>query len=379
MKDKMFQFYLAQLPETGSVSRNMLLAEYGSAYGVYEAIKRNSGSLKQILDEDRIREIRSFTDSYDPEGAYREFLKTDIRFLTEEDRDYPEKLRRINRPPYGLFVKGALPENDCPAIAVIGARNCSEYGRYIAGEFGRYIASQGINVISGMAIGIDGIAQWGAIRGGGKTFAVLGSGVDVCYPRSNRDLYDRIREKGGILSCFPPGANPMKRFFPERNRIVAALADIVLVIEARNRSGTSNTVEHAISFGREVYAVPGRITDRLSDGCNLLLRQGAGVALSPEDLVMETRILYGRQNPDKVQPQNRVTPGAGKKELIDHVDLHPRSCEEIFERYRKSRKGAELSDVMKELVLLAAEGRIVQVGSGYFYRQAGGDAQETIF
>ena len=140
-------------------------------------------------------------------------------------------------------------------------------------------------MVSGMARGIDGIAQKAALEAGGASFAVLGCGVDICYPEENRELYDRLLQEGGILSEYPPGMPPEPKLFPPRNRIISGLSDLVLVIEARKKSGTLITVDMALEQGREVYALPGRVSDKLSDGCNRLIRQGAGVATCPEDIL----------------------------------------------------------------------------------------------
>ena len=140
----------------------------------------------------------------------------------------------------------------------------------------------GIQVISGMARGIDGISQQAALSAGGTSYGVLGCGVDICYPAQNRRLYEELLEKGGLLSTYTPGTKPLPQYFPPRNRIVSGLSDALIVIEARQKSGTLITVDMALEQGRDVYVVPGRITDRLSDGCNHLLTQGAGVFLSPE-------------------------------------------------------------------------------------------------
>ena len=147
------------------------------------------------------------------------------------------------------------------------------------------MASRGITIISGMARGIDGIAQTAALDAGGRSYAVLGCGVDICYPEENRSLYDRLLQQGGILSEYPPGTPPEARLFPLRNRIISGLADAVLVIEARKKSGTLITVDMALEQGRDVFALPGRVSDSLSDGCNRLIRQGAAPATCPEDLL----------------------------------------------------------------------------------------------
>lgn len=186
-----------------------------------------------------------------------------------------------------IFYKGRLPEDTIPSVAVIGARECSEYGRYVAEELGRYLGTHRIQVISGMARGIDGISQQAALSAGGTSYGVLGCGVDICYPSQNRRLYEELGREGGLLSTYAPGIRAMPAYFPPRNRIVSGLSDALIVIEARQKSGTLITVDMALEQGRDVYVVPGRITDRLSDGCNRLLNQGAGVMLSPEQFLEE--------------------------------------------------------------------------------------------
>ncbi len=205
----------------------------------------------------------------------------------KEDPGYPERLKNISGAPKKLYVLGSLPEEGRLSVAVIGARDCSEYGKYVAKELGTALGGSGISVISGMARGIDGISQEAALDAGGSSYAVLGCGVDICYPEANRQLYERLKSGGGIISEYPPGAPALACHFPPRNRIVSGLADVVVVIEARIKSGTLITVDMALEQGREVYVVPGRLTDRLSDGCNRLIKQGAGILLSPEDFVRE--------------------------------------------------------------------------------------------
>ncbi|MCQ2493396.1 MAG: DNA-processing protein DprA [Lachnospiraceae bacterium] len=208
-------------------------------------------------------------------------------FVSYYDSTYPNHLKSIPDAPLGIFYRGKLPSDSIPSVAVIGARSCSEYGAHVATELGSYLGSMGIQVISGMACGIDGISQRAAIQAGGTSFGVLGSGVDVCYPPSNRPLYDSLLINGGIISTYAMGEPAIASNFPPRNRIVSGLADAIVVIEARQKSGTMITVDMALEQGREVYTVPGRITDRLSDGCNGLIGQGAGIYLSPEIFVTE--------------------------------------------------------------------------------------------
>lgn len=213
--------------------------------------------------------------------------KNKIAFITPFEKEYPERLRNIPDAPAGLYVRGRLPAEKNITVAVIGARDCSDYGRYVAEGLGAFLGRNGVTVVSGMARGIDGISQWAALEAGGTSIGVLGCGVDICYPSENRALFDRLLEQGTILSEYPPGMPPKAMNFPARNRIVSGLADAVVVVEARSKSGTLITVDMALEQGREVFVIPGRITDRLSDGCNKLIKQGAAVLLSPEELLEE--------------------------------------------------------------------------------------------
>ena len=221
----------------------------------------------------------------EPERIEEELAQAGISFVSALGEGFPDKLREIPDPPFGIYYKGKMPGEKEPAAAIIGARLASGYGREQARRFGRQISARGIAVISGMARGIDGIAQKAALDAGGKSYAVLGCGVDICYPEENRELYERLQQQGGVLSEYPPGMQPIAKLFPPRNRIISGLSDLVLVIEARKRSGTLITVDMALEQGREVYALPGRVSDALSDGCNRLIRQGAGPATCPQDIL----------------------------------------------------------------------------------------------
>jgi len=212
--------------------------------------------------------------------------------FSEEDPDYPQRLRPYKGMPHRLYCLGKLPE-DKPSVAIVGARQCDYYGHMQAFEFGRVLASYGIQIISGMAVGVDSYAQEGALHAGGRTYAVLGCGVDICYPPGNRVLYDRIMKSGGILSELEPGTPPLSCHFPQRNRIISALADIVLVIEAKMKSGSLITADFALEQGKTVFALPGRVGDLLSDGCNYLIAQGAGIAYSPEAILSELHLTDG--------------------------------------------------------------------------------------
>ena len=319
-------------------------------------------------------------------AQYEVVEKKGITFLTKEDAAYPSRLKELYDAPFGLYCLGRLPSDTQPTVAIIGARMCSEYGRYMARLFGTELAAAGVQVISGMALGIDGIAQKGALSAGGTSFGVLGCGVDICYPEENRSLYDTLVAEGGVISEYVPGTMPEAKFFPLRNRIIAGLADIVLVIEARKKSGTLITVEQALDYGRDVYAVPGRVTDRLSDGCNHLIRQGAGIAFSPGD-VLEALYGPGVKTPsgkDKVPTDKPVsekstdTPGSERRlqlspleeALLRMVDIEPVSVNALHDKLCDGGMQVNVPILMNTLVTMCLKGFLFQEG-GYFCRRLG--------
>ena len=221
----------------------------------------------------------------EPDRILEELDRNNIFFSCILEENFPVRLRNIPDPPFGIYYKGSLPAEEEPTAGVIGARLASGYGREQARRFAWRLGKEAVAVVSGMARGIDGIAQKAALDAGGRSFAVLGCGVDICYPDENRELYDRLLVQGGILSEYPPGTPPESKLFPPRNRIISGLSDLIFVIEARKKSGTLITVDMALEQGREVFALPGRVSDSLSDGCNRLIRQGAGAATCPEDIL----------------------------------------------------------------------------------------------
>lgn len=273
-----------------------------------------------------------------------ELIRRDIGHTKEGDKDYPQRLKCLSDRPKELYYIGKLPADDIPSVAIIGARNCSGYGRQMAREFAIELAAAGIQIISGMARGVDGIAGRAALMAGGSSYAVLGSGVDVCYPRENAELYEELMSKGGVISELAPGYPAMAANFPRRNRIISGLADAVLVIEARERSGTLITVNMALEQGREVYALPGRITDSLSYGCNRLISEGAVPAIRPYELTEQIISRFGNkgiktakengQDKDNMRYPNadhdKSFMTVNEREVLGVLDYRPKTASEIF-------------------------------------------------
>lgn len=248
---------------------------------------------------------------------------------------YPERFRCMKDLPEALYGIGALPTDHQPSLAIVGARICSPYGKNIAYEFARVLSGKGIQIISGMALGIDGAAHQGALDGGGNTYAVLGCGVDVCYPAQNRRLYQQIPQRGGILSEYPCSSQPKAWHFPRRNRLISAMADGVLVVEARQKSGSLITADCALEQGKTVMAVPGRAGDPLSEGCHRLIAQGAAIVWNPERILEEMGWENAAPEKNRKKEFEEKFAGFGLASTDDLVysclGLYPKTLEEIQE------------------------------------------------
>lgn len=218
---------------------------------------------------------------------YEKYMKKcNIQIIPITNENYPEKLKNIYDPPICLFAKGDINLMKMSAIAEIGCREPSQYGHEVAHKFAYALAKKNIVVVSGMAKGIDGISHKGALDANGKTIAVLGCGIDIVYPLENIEIYKNILAKGGlIISEFLVGTKPKPKNFPMRNRIISGLSDGVLVIEAKQKSGTMITVDFALDQGRNVYVVPGNINSIYSEGANALIKQGAKLVSNIEDII----------------------------------------------------------------------------------------------
>ena len=276
-----------------------------------------------------------------------------IAVVRRRDRGYPPLLAELHDPPERLHIRGGEIELlTRPAVAVVGARSCSPYGREVARSLARELAAAGLVVISGLARGIDGEAHRGALDAGGPTLAVLGCGIDRDYPRAHADLARRIAESGAIVSEYPPGVEPAPWRFPARNRIIAGLALATVVVEARERSGALITADFALELGRDVFAVPGEITSALSSGTNGLIRQGAAPLLSSADLFEALGIEFAR-------PQRPlVSPPAGT--VLDLVVETPRSADELVRV-----AGLPSSEISAALVELELAG-LVSMSDGVY-------------
>ena len=232
----MYAYWLAN---TGLTVHKLtgLMTEGIGAEELY-ALQESQMKKIRVLDEKDVEKITQSRRHWDVQEHWGKLQGEGIGFVCVEDARYPQKLRRISATPYALYYIGRLPEETRKSVAIVGARTRSAYGSQITGKLARALAQNRMDIISGMAMGIDADAHSGALEENGDTYAVLGCGVDVCYPKRNRYLYEKMQDRGGILSEYPPGTPPLPGYFPQRNRIIAGLADYVIVMEARKKSGS---------------------------------------------------------------------------------------------------------------------------------------------
>ena len=295
------------------------------------------------------RQVLAITErkmDWDLEEKYAKLGENGTTFLSYEMDSYPEQLRNIVDAPYSLYVKGKLPDFSKKRVAIVGARMCSDYGKTMAERIAEKLACCGAEVISGMARGIDAYGHIGALKAGGDTFAVLGCGVNVCYPRTNQKLYESILAQGGIISEYPPDTEPIAQLFPARNRIISALSDVVVVVEAKERSGSLITADFALEQGKDIYAVPGRSTDALSQGCNNLIRQGAGILNSVEDFAKDLELCM---KVDAVQENfNKLLLEKDESLVYACLSLRPKSMEDLLKK--TGFPMPQLADILQRLI-----------------------------
>lgn len=319
-------------------------------------------ALKKLeIDEECCHKILQSVKEWKLEQEYEKLQKEGVKCITIRDTAYPAKLKNISSSPYAIYVRGKLPEEQVLSVAIVGARQCSYYGEKMAKEYAESIAGAGFQIISGMARGIDGISQKAALEAGGKSYGVLGCGVDVCYPREHFGLYTELEKRGGIISEQPLGMQPLPQFFPARNRIISGLADVVLVIEAKEKSGSLITADMALEQGKDVYALPGPADSRLSLGCHNLIRQGAGILLSPKDLLSELGIFYNEKI--KKTTENKILLESPEKLVYSCLDFHPKSLGELLTATNQT-----VSLLMSSLISLELKGYIKEVSKNYYVK-----------
>jgi len=305
MTDILYWLALNTVPGVGPSIFHKLVSCLGDAHGVFSASPSRLSAVEGVGDK-LVQAIKDPQVLRDAEEELKRVQDSNTTLITLRDTAYPQSLKEIYDPPPLLYVRGTLGPADVAAVALVGSRRCSGYGRALARKFSKDLASAGVCIVSGMARGIDTMAHQGALDADGMTYAVLGSGLDVIYPPENKRLYQTITEHGAVISEFPLNTRPEPYNFPKRNRIISGLSMGVVVVEAGAKSGSLITASYALDQGRDVYAVPGNVGTSTSQGTNRLIKQGAKL-VETADEVLEDLL------PDAV----RLGPHSAKREVSE--------------------------------------------------------------
>ncbi|RJQ14999.1 MAG: DNA-protecting protein DprA [Nitrospiraceae bacterium] len=357
MSDLKYYLALNFIPDVGPVTAGRLLAAFGKPGNIFQA---SAHELKQVEDigENRAGNITGFNQWDIVQKEIEKAEKNKVRLIARNDPAYPETLKRIHGAPMVLYVKGGLKDDDRYAIAMVGSRTSTHYGMQMAEKMSHKLASSGLTVVSGMARGIDSASHRGALKAGGRTVAVLGSGIDVPYPPENKKLVDDIASSGAVVSEFPLGALPNRENFPRRNRIISGLSLGVIVIEATLDSGSLITVAYALEQGKDVFAVPGNVTSRTSKGTNDLIKKGAKLVESAEEVLDELRPqIKGFLREEKINTAKPLPAMSAEEQTVYHsLSNEPKHIDSIIReiniptnRALSVLLGLELKGVVRQL------------------------------
>ena len=336
----------------GAVRLKQVLDFYGSLETAWNSPV--DGLLAAGLSQKIVDNFLQVRSQVDLDRIMDNITKKGIKVLTWKDPDYPRRLNEINQAPPVLYVNGSINVEDDWAVAVVGTRRVTPYGRQVTVEIARFLAQNGVTVVSGLARGVDAIAHQAALQAGGRTIAVLGSGVDVIYPPEHRKLALDIVEQGALVSDYPIGTPPDGVNFPPRNRIISGLSLATIVVEAGETSGALITAEFAVDQGRDVFAVPGSILASQSEGTNKLIEQGARPLLKVDEIL---EVLKLEQIPEKQTARKQSPLNETEKRILTHLSHDPLHMDEIC-----NLSGLPISEVSATLTMMELKGMVSQVG-----------------
>lgn len=353
-------YWVCHLQDISILKVNCLIREFGNPEEIMTLTDRELDSLENLT----AREKKIIALNRDNREmileSYERLWEQKIRFVSFEQEEYPARLLELEDRPVGLFVKGRLPDRKKPCVSIVGARACSEYGRSCASYFARTLSEAGVQIVSGMAYGVDSTAQKSAVESGGSSFAVLGGGVNICYPKENYELYVSLQEHGGVFSETIPGTAGRAWLFPKRNRIISGIADAVVVVEARERSGSLITANCAAEQGRMVYAVPGRIDSALSRGCHELIRGGAVLLQKPSELLEDLKLTLEAGLSEEFSCKTAALTDQ-EKDIYSCMEKEPVHIEELL-----VRTGYPVGTLMHILLQLEIKGYACQNPRNYY-------------
>lgn len=352
MDDKKYWIGFNLVKGIGSVRFQQIRSYFGDLSIAWEAPK--AAFQEAGLSEQVISNLIHDRNAIDLDRLYESILEEDVTVLTLLDEDYPKLLREINQSPPVLYVKGKLLPSDEFSVAMVGTRRVSPYGQQIARDASIFLAGHGLTIVSGLARGVDGLAHQNALKAGGRTIAVLGSGVDVIYPPEHRMLAEAIVENGAVISDYPMGTQPEGINFPPRNRIISGLSLATIVVEAGERSGALITADFAVDQGRDVFAVPGNILSPVSKGTNWLIQNGAYPMVSPQDVLDVLNL----SEVEAIQTARQVLPAdPTEAKILNIVNYEPTHIDDI-----SNAVGYPIEKVSAALTMMELKGMVQHVG-----------------
>jgi DNA processing protein len=358
LDDQKYWLGFSLVPNIGPKRIVLLRKHFGDLGAAWTA---SEGQLRQVdLGQKTLSTLLTQRKKIDLDAEMAKIRKANVWLLTLADDRYPALLRELEDAPPVLYVRGTLIPTDKLSLAIVGTRKVTNYGRDVTKRLARELAQQDITIVSGMAHGVDSVAHWAAIEGDGRTIAVLGCGIDIIYPHDNDKLARAIINNGAIISEFPLGTKPVGKNFPRRNRVVSGLSLGVLVTEAPEKSGALITATLAGEQGREVFAVPANIFNKMGGGTNRLIQDGAKLVMNVKDILSELNVAY-----DKVEIRRqteRISPSNEKERLVlQHLGVDPIYVDDLMHLC-----GLPISEVSATLTILELKG-LAQTSGGMQY------------
>ena len=313
-----------------------------------------------MLDERSLESLLKTRDALSLDDEMAKIEQLGVTVITLDDADYPRMLALIPAPPPVLFVKGEVIPDDTVAVAIVGTRRLTSYGREVAGRLAGELAEAGVTIVSGLARGIDAVAHQAALRAGGRTIAVMGSGPNVIYPPEHRQLAGQIVEHGALVTDYPPDRKPDATYFPARNRIISGLSLGVIVVEAPSRSGALITTDFAADQGREVFVVPGSVLSGASAGCHRLLREGARPITCADDVLEDLHL--GRRK-EQAAVQQALPMDEGERKLLALLTAEPQHVDEVAAAAR-----LPIAEASALLLTMELKGLVRNLGAQHYAR-----------
>lgn len=359
-RDLPFWIAFSQVPTVGRVRIGSLEQRFDTLENAWAA---SEGQLRSAgLDANVVSSIVSSRHEIDPAREHERVVNAGVRALTWHDADYPAPLREIDDLPPVIYIKGTYGESDRRSVTVVGTRRSTAYGKEAAAHLAGDLAKAGVTVVSGLARGIDGVAHRASLAAGGRTLAVLGSGLDVVYPSEHARLFDEIVEQGAALSEFALGTKPEARNFPRRNRLLSGLSLATLVIEAGEGSGTLSTVRFALEQNRDVFCVPGSIYSPASRLTNRLVQEGAKLVMDVDDVLEELSLAVAPEQ-QLLLPEALAAENEDEAAVLNALEFEPVHIDEL-----SRATGLPITRVVSALMVMEIKGQVWQVGRMNYIR-----------